>query len=59
MVHLKHLAEVISIGSKLAVFGDDRNSILFYDVENEEWSDESFEVTKTLRGYCCAKLPQL
>ena len=52
-------AGVILNGNKLAVFGDYSKSILFYDVENEEWSNESWELTKNLRGFCCAKIPQL
>ena len=57
--YLGFMDEVISIGSKLELFGDYRNSILFYDVEKDEWSDESCEVTNNLRGYGCAKVPQL
>jgi len=50
---------VSAIGSKLAVFGGKIDTILFYDVKNEEWSEESFAVTNKLQEYCCAKLPQL
>ena len=56
--YLRRLAKVTSIGSKLAVFGQLRNSVIFYDVENEQWSDESCDVTKNLKGYCCVKIPQ-
>ena len=51
--------EVISIGSKLAVFCSQTNIVLFYDVENDKWSEESCEVTKKLSKFCCVKVPQL
>ena len=50
---------VISIGSKIAVFGDQTDTILFYDVEKEEWSEEPFAVTSKLQGYRCTKVANL
>ena len=52
-------AEVVSTGSSLAVFVNETTSVLFYDVENGEWSKESCEVTRRVEHYCCVKLPQL
>ena len=55
------LSEVISIGSKLVVVICDFfcGTIMVYDVENDEWSEEPFEVSGVLLGSSCAKLPQL
>ena len=52
-------AGVISIGSKLAVFRNRTNSILFYDAQKDEWFEKSCELTRNLQGYRCAKLPHL
>ena len=57
--YLDETVKITSIGSKLIIFGDQTNSILFYDVENGEWHDEPCEITGHLHGYCCVKLPQL
>ena len=59
-------AEVISIGSKLLLFCDriDRysKSILFYDVDNDEWSEESWKArrntNKYLSNFSCVKVSQ-
>ena len=51
--------EVVSIGSNLVVFGDRRETILFYDVETDKWSEKSFELTRYLEDFSCVKLPQL
>ena len=56
---LNNLAEVISIGSKLVVFHDEKNSILLYDVTNDEWSEKSCEITNNISRYCCVKAPQM
>ena len=59
MGSLRDLVQVILIGSKLVVFINKTTSVFFYDVETDEWSHETCEVTRNLRGYCCAKVPQL
>ena len=51
--------DVISIRSKLAVFCSQTNIVLFYDVVNDKWSEESCEVTKKFSKFCCVKIPQL
>ena len=56
--HLHYPAGVITIGSKLLVFGDGRN-ILFYDTVNFEWSEESCEAIADVEWYSCAKFPKL
>ena len=50
--------EVIPIGKKLVVFGNLKNVVRIYDLENDCWSEESCEMTKNLLGFCCVKVPK-
>ena len=60
--YLFDTAEVVSIGSKLLVFcdrsGKYSKSILFYDVDNNQWTEESWKVKKRLSEFSCVKVPQ-
>ena len=56
---LDNPATAIIIGSKLVVFGNRSDRISYYDVDTNEWSEESFEISKKLVGYCCVKVPEL
>ena len=58
-MYIRWPVAVISIKSKIAIFNDNENSIVWYDVENDKWFIESCEVTRNLSGFCCAKLPHL
>ena len=51
------LNKAISIGSKILAFQNNRPSIVCYDVDNEEWSEESCAVTDDLRYFSCITLP--
>ena len=51
------LNRAISIGSKIIVFQNIKSSIFIYDVDKDEWSEESCEVTKILDNSSCVKLP--
>ena len=53
------IAEVVSVGNKLVVFGTDLKQILFYDVENGVWSVEECDALKNRGEYRCVKLIQL
>ena len=61
--YLNHPAEVVSVGSKLLVFCDEfgnySRSILFYDVDSDEWSEESWKTDKYCYKFSCVKVPQL
>ena len=50
--------EIVSIGSQIAVFAPDRE-ILFYDVDNDEWSEKSCDATKDLELFACSKVRQV
>ena len=57
--YFSYLSEVIALGSKLVVFSNYNKNILCYDLEFDKWSEIPFEVTYYLKGFHCAKLPQL
>ena len=48
----------ISIGSKIYVFLASESICLIYDVENNILSENYFEVSRNLRYFRCAKIPQ-
>ena len=53
-------AEVISIGRKLVVHDSIQpKDVLFYDVENDEWTKVSFDVKTSLSWFDCVKVSQM
>ena len=54
--HLR-LNHAISIGNKIFAFQNVTSSILCYDVDKDEWSEESCEVTNNISLFSCVKLP--
>ena len=61
-VVLKHHPHIefnksLSIGKKIVIFQRKRSSIVYYDVDKDEWSEESSEVTKNLIDFCYVKFP--
>ena len=55
---LKFPNAVISIRSKIYVFYEKKSTCLIYDIENNTWSEDLFEISKNLSFYSCAKVPQ-
>ena len=51
--------EAVSIGKKIVVYNDDVQNFFCYEVENNIWSDEDFELTKDRCFFSCLKVPQL
>ena len=51
------LNQVISIGSNIFAFQDNYSSIFCYDVDKDEWTKESCEITEQLDSYACVKVP--
>ena len=51
------LNKAISLGSKILVFRDNETIVLCYDVETNEWSEDTCEVAENLEEYACVKLP--
>ena len=56
---LDRVNEVITIGSKLVVFGNECERVIYYDAENDAWSEETCGITNNLGSYSCTKVPQL
>ena len=52
-----NLTKAIAIGNKILVFQDNKATVLCYDVDKNEWSEEPCEVTKHLQDFSCVKLP--
>ena len=53
------LNRAISIGNKIIAFQNIKSSIFCYDVDKDERSEESCEVTKNLQAFSCVKIPWL
>ena len=47
----------VSIGNRILIFQRERSSMICYDVDKDEWSEESFELTKYLEDFSCVKIP--
>ena len=50
------LSEVITIGSKILLFIENCN-VIIYDFENNEWSVKTCEATRNLKYFSCVKVP--
>ena len=50
-----YMCNTFSIGNKIIVCAHGRN--LCYDLNEEKWVEESFEVTKNFCSFCCVKVP--
>ena len=50
---------VYSIKNTIFVLQDDSSKIITYDTNKNEWSEESCEVTKNIRGFSSVKVPFL
>ena len=53
-----HLSRAMSIGNKIKIFQELRSSVVCYDVDKDEWFEESCDATNTLFCFSCAKMPQ-
>ena len=55
---LSNIVQTFSIGSKLITLGHGSPTYICYDVENNEWSEEPFQVTEDLYHFGCALVPK-
>ena len=53
-----NLNKAMSIGNKIIIFQHRRSSVILFDVDKNEWSEEPCEVTKDLGGFNCVKMPK-
>ena len=49
----------ITIGRKIMVIRNPSRKVAIYDVDKNEWSEESFKDTKYYRNFNCLKIPSL
>ena len=47
----------VALGNEILVIREYRSSVICYNVDKDEWTEKSCEVTKHLGGFSCAKLP--
>ena len=53
------LTRTFSIENKIFVLQDESLNIISYDIDKNEWSEESCEVTKNIRFFSSVKVPCL
>ena len=51
------LNKAMSIGNIIVLFLNEKSSTNCYDVEKDEWSDKSCEITKYIDDFSCTKIP--
>ena len=56
---LRNVANTFSIGNKLITIGNSSSTALYYDVEKDEWSEETFNFTKYKSVFSCTLIPQI
>ena len=56
---LSFVAETFSIGNKLITIGHTSSTALFYDVEKDEWSEETLNLTNYKHDFSCTLIPQM
>ena len=49
--------ETVAINSKIIVFHNYTQVAMCYDVDKDEWSEESCEVTNNFQHFSCVKVP--
>ena len=49
--------KTVSVGNKLFVFFDHRDTALCYDLDMGDWIEEPCKLTKDFYYFCCAKVP--
>ena len=47
----------ISIGNKIVAFEDDKPVATCYDVDKDEWLEETCEVANNIQHFSCVKVP--
>ena len=57
--HLVYPTGVVSHGYMFVVFGNEKEVVLWFDAEQNEWSHEGLEILKNLSGFGCTKVPRL
>ena len=49
----------VSVGRKIMVFKNYSTKVAIYDVDENEWSEKSFKVTKNIFDFHCVKIPSV
>ena len=51
--------KAMSIGNKIMTFQENKSSVVCYDVDKDEWSEESCDATKDLNDFSLTKIPRI
>ena len=51
-------SQVVPIGSQILIFRSREKVVLIYDVDNDTWSEKSFQIMEHFTGLSIAKVPQ-
>ena len=51
--------QALSVGRTILIFKELSKGVSIYDVDKNEWSEESFKVTKNTWKFHCLKIPSL
>ena len=54
-----NMNKALSIGNKIVILQNDRSSVICYDVDKDEWFEESCDATKNLTCFSSVKVPKL
>ena len=57
--NLRFVANTFSIGNKLITIGYKSSTALYYDVEKDEWSEETFNLTNNKSFFSSISIPQI
>ena len=50
--------KAMSIGNKIVIFQHNRSSVVIYDVDKNEWYEESCDATNYFFCFSCVRMPQ-
>ena len=56
---MNYVFNTFSIGNKIITIGNNSSTALYYDVEKDEWSEETFNLTKDNFFFSCTLIPQM
>ena len=50
--------KAVSIGNKIVLFQHESSTVLCYDVDKDEWSEDSCYITENINCYSCVRVPK-
>ena len=53
------ISDVTSVANKIVIFSNRNGLVLYYDVENDVWSEKHCDATQNIKCFYCSKIPKL